>query len=154
MAFTDSQIQRYSRHVLLPDFGGLGQRRLLAATVRVHLHPGEVASHFALAYLASCGVGRVVVSGGAGLRASAADTAASPLLTSDMLDAPLAEALCRAVADRNPDVQFVIEPDSAVQPCLDFAPADGAPEGAGSVDALLRAGQAITRLLVQLAEIQ
>jgi hypothetical protein len=34
MPLTEAQIQRYARHILLPEVGGVGQERLLAAEVR------------------------------------------------------------------------------------------------------------------------
>ncbi|MDA8169234.1 MAG: molybdopterin-synthase adenylyltransferase MoeB [Nitrospiraceae bacterium] len=33
MEFTDEQVQRYSRHIILPEVGGKGQKKLLAAKV-------------------------------------------------------------------------------------------------------------------------
>ncbi len=35
MPLTEEQIQRYARHILLPEVGGVGQERLLAAEVRI-----------------------------------------------------------------------------------------------------------------------
>ena len=40
---TETQIRRYARHVLLPDVGGVGQERLLAATQRL-IAEGRIAS--------------------------------------------------------------------------------------------------------------
>jgi hypothetical protein len=34
MPLSEAQIQRYARHILLPEVGGVGQERLLAAEVR------------------------------------------------------------------------------------------------------------------------
>lgn len=31
--FTDEQIERYSRHIILPEVGGVGQRKMLDARV-------------------------------------------------------------------------------------------------------------------------
>jgi molybdopterin/thiamine biosynthesis adenylyltransferase len=55
----DDQVRRYARHVLLPSVGGVGQRRLFAATalVREASGPGAVA----ITYLAAAGVGTLVV---------------------------------------------------------------------------------------------
>ena len=40
---TPEQIERYSRHVLLPDIGGRGQKRLLAAKVaKLRVFPDDV----------------------------------------------------------------------------------------------------------------
>src|SRR2546425_734287 len=35
MDFTEQQIERYSRHIILPDVGGKGQKKLAAARVLV-----------------------------------------------------------------------------------------------------------------------
>jgi molybdopterin/thiamine biosynthesis adenylyltransferase len=58
----DEQVRRYARHVLLPDVGGTGQRRLLAARVAVDDLDAE--AEVALVYLAAAGVGTVVVRDG------------------------------------------------------------------------------------------
>ena len=54
-AFTEEQIVRYSRHILLPEVGGKGQKRLLAAKVAL-VGAGGLGSPAAL-YLAAAGVG-------------------------------------------------------------------------------------------------
>ena len=56
---SDSQLLRYSRHVLLPDVGIDGQRKLLASSVLV-VGLGGLGSS-ATMYLAASGVGRLVV---------------------------------------------------------------------------------------------
>jgi molybdopterin/thiamine biosynthesis adenylyltransferase len=35
MDFTDAQLQRYARHIILPEVGGIGQERLLKSRVLV-----------------------------------------------------------------------------------------------------------------------
>ncbi|MGY9002866.1 MAG: ThiF family adenylyltransferase, partial [Rhodospirillales bacterium] len=35
MDFTEDQIQRYARHILLPEVGGVGQSELISAKVLV-----------------------------------------------------------------------------------------------------------------------
>jgi hypothetical protein len=57
VALSDTQVRRYARHVLLPEVGGRGQERLLAASVRV-LGDGRAAEEAAL-YLAAAGIGRL-----------------------------------------------------------------------------------------------
>jgi hypothetical protein len=59
MGLTDSQIERYSRQIVLPGVGGRGQERLLRARIRLiaeadYLEP-------ALGYLAGAGVGRIAL---------------------------------------------------------------------------------------------
>jgi len=60
--FTDEQIERYSRHILLPELGGEGQRRLLESSAFV-VGAGGLGSP-ALLYLAAAGVGRLGIADG------------------------------------------------------------------------------------------
>jgi hypothetical protein len=60
----DEQVRRYSRHLALPDVGGLGQTALLVAAARVPLREAEpLAELVAATYLAAGGVGTVIVPG-------------------------------------------------------------------------------------------
>ena len=53
--FTEDQVQRYSRHIILPNIGGAGQRKLLDSKVLV-IGAGGLGSPIAL-YLAAAGIG-------------------------------------------------------------------------------------------------
>jgi adenylyltransferase/sulfurtransferase len=57
--FTEDQIHRYARHILLPEVGGEGQAKLLAAKVLV-IGAGGLGSPLIL-YLAAAGVGTIGV---------------------------------------------------------------------------------------------
>ena len=62
LELTEEQIHRYSRHILLPEVGGEGQRELLASSALV-VGAGGLGSP-ALLYLAAAGVGRLGVADG------------------------------------------------------------------------------------------
>src|SRR5215475_600884 len=55
--FTPEQVQRYARHLILPEVGGAGQRKLLDTSVLL-LGAGGLGSPAAM-YLAAAGIGRI-----------------------------------------------------------------------------------------------
>jgi molybdopterin/thiamine biosynthesis adenylyltransferase len=57
LGFTEEQVQRYARHIILPDIGGAGQRKLLDAKV-LCVGAGGLGSPIAM-YLAAAGVGTI-----------------------------------------------------------------------------------------------
>lgn len=60
----DEQVHRYSRHILLPDVGGLGQTALMVASARLELRESDPdAELIAATYLAAGGVGTIVLRG-------------------------------------------------------------------------------------------
>ena len=59
MTFSDDDLARYARHIVLKELGGAGQRRLSAATVVV-IGAGGIGSP-AIQYLAGAGIGRLVI---------------------------------------------------------------------------------------------
>jgi adenylyltransferase/sulfurtransferase len=59
MTLTDAELERYARHIVLPQVGGPGQRRLKAASIAV-VGAGAI-GNAALPALAGAGVGRLTV---------------------------------------------------------------------------------------------
>ena len=55
--FDEEQVQRYARHIILPNIGGKGQRKLLDSSVLV-IGAGGLGSPVAM-YLAAAGIGRM-----------------------------------------------------------------------------------------------
>ncbi len=100
MDFTDDQVERYSRHIILRDVGGAGQQALLNARVLV-VGAGGLGSPL-LMYLAAAGVGTIgivdddVVSLSNLQRQIAHDTAD--------IDRPKVDSAAERLAALNPDV--------------------------------------------------
>ncbi|PAX09233.1 HesA/MoeB/ThiF family protein [Sphingomonas lenta] len=59
MIFSDNELARYARHIVLREFGAAGQARLKAASVAV-VGAGGIGSP-AIQYLAGAGVGRLII---------------------------------------------------------------------------------------------
>lgn len=59
MSFSDAQLERYARHIILKEIGGEGQRRLNSARVAV-IGAGGIGSPV-IQYLAAAGVGTLVL---------------------------------------------------------------------------------------------
>lgn len=57
MEFTDDQIERYSRHIILPEVGGSGQQKMLESKILL-LGAGGLGSPAAY-YLAAAGIGNL-----------------------------------------------------------------------------------------------
>jgi molybdopterin/thiamine biosynthesis adenylyltransferase len=59
MNFTDQQLERYARHIVLKEIGGAGQQRLADARVAI-MGAGGIGSPV-IQYLAAAGVGRLII---------------------------------------------------------------------------------------------
>lgn len=102
-AFREDQLKRYSRHILLPQVGGKGQRKLLDASVFIS-GAGGLGSPCSL-YLAAAGVGRIGLAD--------FDTVDLSNLQRQVLHhghdvgRPKVVSAAEAIADINPDVTVV-----------------------------------------------
>ncbi|MGH7411162.1 MAG: molybdopterin-synthase adenylyltransferase MoeB [Candidatus Methylomirabilis sp.] len=106
--FSEEQIRRYSRHIILPEVGGKGQRRLLNSSVLL-VGAGGLGSPAAL-YLAAAGVGRLGI-----IDADVVDLSnlqRQILHHVDDVGRPKVQSAVESIARINPDVK--VEPLQAV----------------------------------------
>jgi len=105
----DEQVQRYARHLALPEIGRLGQTALLGSAARVELRePDPAAELVAATYLAAGGVGTVIVA--TATAAERADLAAH---------GPDTRVLSAAAPDAPPARDLVLLPRPAWWPSSD-----------------------------------
>lgn len=100
MALQKEQIERYARHIILHEVGGIGQEKLLAGKVLV-VGAGGLGSPLIM-YLAAAGVGQIgVVDDDA---VSLSNLQRQVLHGSGDVDRPKVESAAETVANLNPDV--------------------------------------------------
>jgi hypothetical protein len=99
---SEAQIERYARHILLREVGGVGQERLLASEVRIDgLSPAGI---WAALYLALAGVGRLVLADPRPVPASGLP----PLLPVGVAGEARDASMSAALAAYNPDVRVEV----------------------------------------------
>src|SRR5262247_1937915 len=101
--FSEEQIRRYSRHIILPEVGGLGQTKLLEAKVLL-VGAGGLGSPVAF-YLAAAGVGTLGI-----IDADVVDLSnlqRQILHTTDRVGMPKTESAKQTIQALNPDVRVV-----------------------------------------------
>ncbi|MBI4757772.1 MAG: molybdopterin-synthase adenylyltransferase MoeB [Chloroflexi bacterium] len=103
VTLSQEQIVRYSRHILLPEVGGRGQKKLLAAKVLI-IGAGGLGSPAAL-YLAAAGVGTLGIVDGDVVDLS--NLQRQILHHVDDIGRPKTESAAEAIMAINPDVQVV-----------------------------------------------
>ncbi len=99
--FTEAQLERYSRHILLPEVGEKGQQKLLAGRVLL-LGAGGLGSPAAL-YLAAAGVGTLGLVDADTVDAS--NLQRQILHATSRLGVPKVDSAEHAIRDLNPDVK-------------------------------------------------
>jgi molybdopterin/thiamine biosynthesis adenylyltransferase len=104
---SDSQLDRYARHIVLKEIGGEGQRKLLAASVAI-LGAGGIGSP-AIQYLAAAGVGRMRVIDDD--LVSLDNLQRQPMFATGDVGRRKTEVAAEAVARLNPDVAFEARPE-------------------------------------------
>ena len=99
----DEQLLRYSRQILLPQFGVEGQERLMASTVLV-VGAGGLGSPVAL-YLAAAGVGRLIIADFD--RVDLTNLQRQILHATDRIGTPKADSARRTLHALNPEIEIV-----------------------------------------------
>ncbi len=101
--FTDEQINRYSRHIILPEVGGRGQRKLLDSKVFL-VGAGGLGSPAAF-YLAAAGIGKIGISDDDVVDFS--NLQRQILHSTKDVDYSKAESAKETLEDLNPDIEVV-----------------------------------------------
>ncbi|NKB20452.1 MAG: molybdopterin-synthase adenylyltransferase MoeB [Alphaproteobacteria bacterium] len=102
MEFTDDQLQRYARHIVLPEVGGIGQEKLLSGKVLV-VGAGGLGAPLIL-YLAAAGVGTLGVVDDDVVDLS--NLQRQVIHATGNIGTPKVESAAAAVTAINPDVNF------------------------------------------------
>src|SRR5215831_1262668 len=101
--FTPEQVQRYARHLILPEVGGAGQRKLLNTSVLL-LGAGGLGSPAAM-YLAAAGIGRIGILDFDVVDAS--NLQRQILHGTEDLGRPKVESAAETLRSMNPDVEVI-----------------------------------------------
>jgi molybdopterin-synthase adenylyltransferase len=102
MAFTEAQLRRYARHIVLDEIGGRGQARLMGARVLV-VGAGGLGSPLLL-YLAAAGVGTLGIVDFD--RVELANLHRQVVHASDRIGALKVDSAAEALAEINPEVRI------------------------------------------------
>lgn len=101
MALSDSELERYARHIVLQEVGGPGQNRLKAASVLV-VGAGGLGAPL-LMYLAAAGVGRIGIVDDDTV--SLSNLQRQVIHTTDRIGQPKVDSAAAQIAAINPHVQ-------------------------------------------------
>ena len=107
MTFTDTQLRRYARHIVLAEVGGTGQARLMASRVLV-VGAGGLGAPLLL-YLAAAGVGRIGVVDDDVVDLS--NLQRQVIHATGRVGALKVESARAAVAEVNPEVELAVHPE-------------------------------------------
>lgn len=148
MSLTDSQLERYARHIVLKEIGGAGQARLLSGHVAL-VGAGGIGSP-AIQYLAAAGVGSLRVIDDDAVALS--NLQRQVLFGTADIDAPKAEAAVAAVARLTPDVHVIpiLQRLTADNAALMLRDVDVIIDGSDSFETRLAVADAAQRLRIPL----
>lgn len=100
MTISDTQVERYARHILLPEIGGVGQTQIMNANVLV-IGAGGLGSPVVL-YLAAAGVGTIGIIDDDDVELS--NLQRQIIHTTESIGSPKVESARETVKKINPDV--------------------------------------------------
>jgi adenylyltransferase/sulfurtransferase len=145
---SDDELDRYARHIVLPQVGGVGQRRLKSASVAM-IGAGGIGSA-AIPALAGAGIGRLTIIDDGKVERS--NLQRQPIFRDDQIDRPKAELAAAFARALNPHVDAL-----SVQQRLDSANVeqligghDLVLDGSDNFATRLAVGDAATRLHIPL----
>jgi adenylyltransferase/sulfurtransferase len=107
MALSDEELDRYARHIVLPQIGGAGQLRLKAARIAV-VGAGGIGAG-AIPALVGAGVGHLTLIDDD--RVELSNLHRQPLYNSDQIGERKVDLAARFVGKRNPNVECRTVPD-------------------------------------------
>lgn len=110
----DTQLLRYSRHILLDEIGITAQENLLQSTALI-IGAGGLGSPAAL-YLASAGIGRIVLADGDIVDLT--NLQRQILHRADRIDQPKADSGKQSMHEINPDIEIVAITERLTGPAL------------------------------------
>jgi len=148
MDFTDDQLERYARHIVLREIGGAGQARLRGAHVAI-IGAGGIGSP-AIAYLAAAGIGTLRVIDHDNV--SLSNLQRQILFGTGDIGRPKPEAARDAALELNPDCHVIpinaaLDADNAAMLLRD---ADIILDGCDNFETRLAVSDAATRLRIPL----
>lgn len=148
MTLTDTQLERYARHIILREIGGTGQAKLLQGHVAI-IGAGGIGSP-AIQYLAAAGVGQLTVIDDDEVALS--NLQRQVLFTTPDIGRPKAQAAKEAVARLTPDVAIipVIQRITAQNAETLLAGAHAILDGCDNFETRLAVSDAATRLNIPL----
>lgn len=104
MQLTDEQLDRYARHIVLKDIGGVGQKKLLAAHILI-IGAGGIGCP-AIQYLTAAGVGTLTIVDDDIV--SLSNLQRQILFTANDIGKPKVEAAKNAAQKINPDTRIIM----------------------------------------------
>ena len=142
--FSEGELERYSRHILLPEVGAVGQAKLRAASVLI-VGAGGLGAPMIL-YLAAAGVGKIGVVDHDVVELS--NLQRQIVHSTNRIGANKADSAALAAREINPDIQIDVTPHRLDVDSVDalLAPYDVIADGTDNFDTRYLVNDAAVRL--------